>query len=154
MAPWKSVAVYECASIRSMDPWAATKKALHWYGGDPQLLSESLPSGCFSRVSRRLGRELFTLPICYHRCQSSHELQPRKLYRTCSVAVISAHVQFPTQQPHVRSFTYAWQRTIHLARMLSLMSMEPKKLYHTRSVAVTQAPVRFPTQRPLVPRFK
>ena len=29
MAPWTSVAVYECAAAQFMDSWAATKKALH-----------------------------------------------------------------------------------------------------------------------------
>ena len=29
MAPWTLAAAYECAVAQSMDPWAATKKALH-----------------------------------------------------------------------------------------------------------------------------
>ena len=51
------MAPYECAATQSMDPWAATKKALH------QLLSGSLPNGRLSQISRRLGQELFTLSI-------------------------------------------------------------------------------------------
>ena len=34
MAPWTLAAAYECATSRSMDPWAATKKALQYCGGD------------------------------------------------------------------------------------------------------------------------
>jgi hypothetical protein len=29
MNPWTSVAAYEFAAVQSMDPWAATKEALH-----------------------------------------------------------------------------------------------------------------------------
>ena len=44
------------------EPWTRTKKALSYsYGGD-QLLSGSLANGRLFLVSRRLGRELFTLP--------------------------------------------------------------------------------------------
>ena len=30
MAPWISATAYECAAAQSMDPWVATKKALHY----------------------------------------------------------------------------------------------------------------------------
>jgi hypothetical protein len=34
MAPKTSATAYECVAAQSMNPWAATKKALHWRGGD------------------------------------------------------------------------------------------------------------------------
>ena len=34
MDPDTSLAAYECAASQSMDPWVATKKALHQGGGD------------------------------------------------------------------------------------------------------------------------
>ena len=38
MAPWSSVAVYECAAAQSMDPWAANKKALRSVAVIPALV--------------------------------------------------------------------------------------------------------------------
>ena len=46
-----------------------------------QLPSGSLPNGRLSKfqVICRLGRELFTLPVCCRRCPWSHGLWPKKL---------------------------------------------------------------------------
>ena len=68
MAPWTSVVAYECAAAQSMDPWAATKKALHVAvtpGPNPTAACSEFHIGC------RLGRELTTLHICCHRCPLS-----------------------------------------------------------------------------------
>ena len=56
----------------SMEPWAVTKS-----------LSRFLPNGHLSRVSCRLGQELFTLPICCRQCPGSHGL----VYEYTSVVV-------------------------------------------------------------------
>ena len=45
----------------SMDIGSSILIVWRWY----HLLSGSLPNGCLSRVGCRLGRELFTLPVCY-----------------------------------------------------------------------------------------
>ena len=43
------------SAIQSMEPWAATKKALHYCGSDPRsCLSSSVPNGRLSRFSCQL----------------------------------------------------------------------------------------------------
>ena len=56
-------------------------------------------------VGCRLGRELFTLPVCYCLCLWSHGLQPKKFYCTHRVERTSCPIRVPTQQPLVQSFT-------------------------------------------------
>ena len=62
MASWILAAAYECAAAHSMDPWAATKKALHYSVAVTPALFGSLPNDRLSRDLLRLDRELFTVP--------------------------------------------------------------------------------------------
>ena len=78
------------------------------------MCCESVPCPEF-HVGCRLGRELFTLPVCCRRCPWSHGLRPKKLYHTCSVAVTPAPARFPTQRPLVPNFTsvVGWAKLFH-----------------------------------------
>ena len=106
MAPWTSAATNKCAAPQSMDPWAATKKALHYCGGDASscLCPYPMTTCPEFHVSCRLSWELFILPVCCHQCPWDHGLWPKQLYHTCSVAVTPAPVWFPTHWLLVPSF--------------------------------------------------
>ena len=67
MAPWTSAAAYECAAAQSMDPWAAIKKASQACSGDTSSCSSPCPAAACPEfyIGCRLGKELFTLPVCY-----------------------------------------------------------------------------------------
>ena len=84
MAQWSLVAAHECAANQSMDPWAVTKKAC---GRDTSSCLGLHPMATCPvfHISCRLGRELFTLPLCCHQCPWSHGLRPKKHYHTRSV---------------------------------------------------------------------
>ena len=75
MAPWTSAAAYECAAAQSMDSWAVIKKALQECGGDTRSCPGPYPLPEF-HIGCRLGRELFSLPVCCPRCPWSHGLRP------------------------------------------------------------------------------
>ena len=107
MAPWASVAAYDCAAAQSMDPWAAIKKASQECGGDTSSCPGPYPTTACPEftIGCRLGRELFTLPLYCPRCPWSHGLRPKKRYHTRSVAVTPAPVRFLIQKPLVQSFT-------------------------------------------------
>ena len=70
MAPWTSAAAYQCAAPQFMEPWAATKKDLHQCGGDTSSCLGPYPMAACPEfyIGCRLGREIFTLPLCCHRC--------------------------------------------------------------------------------------
>ena len=73
MAPWTSVAAYKCAVPQSMDPWAVTKKALHYCDDDTSCSPGPYPIATFSRfyIGCRLSQELFTLPSYNIICHAS-----------------------------------------------------------------------------------
>ena len=87
-------------------PWSCGQKRLiilvMWWRH--HLLSGSLPNATFSEfhVGFRLGRKLFTLPICCPQSPWSHGLQPKRLYHTHSVAVTPAAVRFHILRPLVQ----------------------------------------------------
>ena len=58
-----------------------------------------------------------TLVNC-RRCPGSHELRPKKLYHTRSVALAPASVWFPTQRSLVPSFRYTRPRTFQTSLVL------------------------------------
>ena len=93
---WTSATAYECAAARSMDPLAATKKALHQCGGNTSSCPGPYATAACAEfhVGCRLDREIFTLPL--------YGLRPRKLYH--SVAVTPAPVRVPTQRSLVPCF--------------------------------------------------
>ena len=106
MAPWTSAAACECAAAQSLDPWAAIKKASQECRGDTSSCPGPYPTAPCSEfhIGCRLGRELFTLPVCCLQCPRSHGLRPKKLYHTSNVAVTPAPVRFPIQRLLVQSF--------------------------------------------------
>ena len=91
MAPWTSAAAYESAAAQSMDPWAVIKKASQEYGGDTSSSLGPYPTAACPEfhIGCRLGRELFTLPICCPRCPWA---ATKKVYHTRSVTVTPALV--------------------------------------------------------------
>jgi hypothetical protein len=107
MAPWTSVASYECAATQSMDAWAVIKKASQECGGDTSSCLGPYPTAACPEfhIGCRLDWELFTLPKCCPWCPWSHGLWPKKLYHTFSVTMTPAPVRFLIQRLLVSSFT-------------------------------------------------
>jgi len=93
-----SGSTHECAAAQSIGPWTVTRKALHECGGDTSSFPISYPTAACSEfpISCRIGRDLFTLPVCCRRCPWNRGLRPEKLHQTHSVAVIpSPSILYP-----------------------------------------------------------
>ena len=90
--PWLHGHRPQHTSVLSLSPWIHGLRSRKLHRSVMVTPAPYSMAACPEfHIGCRLGQELFTLPIHYHRCSWSG-LRPKRLYHTCNVVVTPAPV--------------------------------------------------------------